>query len=239
MWYDPTQDPYLKKYLEPIKAVEPQPPVDPKVLEEIERQRRLDEEYQRNVDAAGGATQTTHYTVPEPADLTTPRPPYPGYTPPGRTIRQPEPSGWDPAQYLANNPDVAASGMDPLDHWNRYGQYEGRSYSKPETDTSSLDTMRADFDSQMEKWNSMNAEMAAQIAAMQNYKFQLPEWSMPAFPVAPEPPEVEEEPKRRKSRIRALTLLTEGEEKGTTASKLGTGRSKGKSAKMGKTLLGE
>lgn len=28
--------------------------------------------------------------------------------------------------YLDNNPDVLSSGLDPLDHFNRYGKYEGR-----------------------------------------------------------------------------------------------------------------
>ena len=32
----------------------------------------------------------------------------------------------DPAQYLRDNPDVAAAGMDPTQHYQQYGQYEGR-----------------------------------------------------------------------------------------------------------------
>ena len=36
------------------------------------------------------------------------------------------PIGFDPATYLAANPDVAASGMDPLDHYEQYGKREGR-----------------------------------------------------------------------------------------------------------------
>ena len=32
----------------------------------------------------------------------------------------------DPAQYLRENPDVAAAGMDPQQHYQQYGQYEGR-----------------------------------------------------------------------------------------------------------------
>ncbi|TXM66902.1 hypothetical protein FV226_22760 [Methylobacterium sp. WL12] len=34
--------------------------------------------------------------------------------------------GFDPSAYLAANPDVAAAGVDPLQHWLRYGQAEGR-----------------------------------------------------------------------------------------------------------------
>ena len=33
---------------------------------------------------------------------------------------------FDPAAYLQANPDVAAAGVDPLQHWLRYGQAEGR-----------------------------------------------------------------------------------------------------------------
>ena len=34
--------------------------------------------------------------------------------------------GFDPAAYLAANPDVAASGMDAFDHYEQYGKREGR-----------------------------------------------------------------------------------------------------------------
>lgn len=49
----------------------------------------------------------------------------------------PQTLGWgqpvaDPAQaYLQSNPDVAASGMDPLQHYNRYGRAEGRQWGAP------------------------------------------------------------------------------------------------------------
>ncbi|MVA69074.1 hypothetical protein GOZ86_24320 [Agrobacterium vitis] len=33
----------------------------------------------------------------------------------------------NPVQYLIANPDVAKAGMDPIDHWLRYGKREGRS----------------------------------------------------------------------------------------------------------------
>jgi hypothetical protein len=36
------------------------------------------------------------------------------------------PLGFDGAAYLAANPDVAASGVDPLDHYERFGKREGR-----------------------------------------------------------------------------------------------------------------
>lgn len=37
--------------------------------------------------------------------------------------------GLDPSYYLANNPDVAASGMNPLQHYLQYGWHEGRNPS--------------------------------------------------------------------------------------------------------------
>jgi hypothetical protein len=41
--------------------------------------------------------------------------------------RTPSPEGEvDPAFYLASNPDVAASGLDPEEHYQRYGRAEGR-----------------------------------------------------------------------------------------------------------------
>jgi hypothetical protein len=40
--------------------------------------------------------------------------------------RQEEPLPFDPAAYLAANPDVASSGMDPWLHWTRYGRQERR-----------------------------------------------------------------------------------------------------------------
>lgn len=36
------------------------------------------------------------------------------------------PDGFNAAYYLAANPDVAAVGMDPLLHWQKHGQFEGR-----------------------------------------------------------------------------------------------------------------
>jgi hypothetical protein len=38
------------------------------------------------------------------------------------------PADFDPAAYLILNPDVAAAGMDPRQHWMTHGQFEGRSY---------------------------------------------------------------------------------------------------------------
>ena len=34
--------------------------------------------------------------------------------------------GWDPQAYLALNPDVAAAGEDPLEHFRKHGRAEGR-----------------------------------------------------------------------------------------------------------------
>lgn len=36
------------------------------------------------------------------------------------------PEGFEPALYLAANPDVARAGMDPAEHWLMYGMHEGR-----------------------------------------------------------------------------------------------------------------
>lgn len=36
------------------------------------------------------------------------------------------PPGWDGAAYLQANPDVAAAGVDPAEHWLRHGRFEGR-----------------------------------------------------------------------------------------------------------------
>jgi hypothetical protein len=38
------------------------------------------------------------------------------------------PAGWTPEAYLAANPDVASSGMDPLGHYERHGAAEGRTW---------------------------------------------------------------------------------------------------------------
>jgi hypothetical protein len=38
------------------------------------------------------------------------------------------PADFDAATYLRLNPDVAAAGMDPVHHWLRHGQFEGRGY---------------------------------------------------------------------------------------------------------------
>lgn len=46
------------------------------------------------------------------------------------------PKGFNAAQYLKNNPDVAAAGMDALDHYNRYGKAEGRSFTAPKAPAS-------------------------------------------------------------------------------------------------------
>jgi serralysin len=35
-------------------------------------------------------------------------------------------TGFDTLKYLAENPDVAAAGTNPLDHFLRFGIYEGR-----------------------------------------------------------------------------------------------------------------
>ncbi len=40
-----------------------------------------------------------------------------------------EQGNFDAAAYLAANPDVAASGMDPWTHWTMYGANEGRNYT--------------------------------------------------------------------------------------------------------------
>jgi hypothetical protein len=40
------------------------------------------------------------------------------------------PYGFDDAQYLALNPDVAAAGMNPRYHWSRFGYREGRRYRR-------------------------------------------------------------------------------------------------------------
>lgn len=37
--------------------------------------------------------------------------------------------GFDPAAYLAANPDVAAAGVDPVSHWLEFGRYEGRAWA--------------------------------------------------------------------------------------------------------------
>jgi hypothetical protein len=34
--------------------------------------------------------------------------------------------GFDPEWYLARNPDVARAGIDPLEHFLKHGQWEGR-----------------------------------------------------------------------------------------------------------------
>lgn len=41
-------------------------------------------------------------------------------------VEKPESIGFEPANYLRRNPDVAAAGMDPLIHFVRHGQNEGR-----------------------------------------------------------------------------------------------------------------
>jgi serralysin len=38
----------------------------------------------------------------------------------------PPPAGFDTLGYLAANPDVAAAGVDPLEHFLSFGIYEGR-----------------------------------------------------------------------------------------------------------------
>lgn len=38
------------------------------------------------------------------------------------------PADFDAATYLRLNPDVAAAGIDPIHHWMRHGQFEGRGY---------------------------------------------------------------------------------------------------------------
>ena len=43
-----------------------------------------------------------------------------------REGRDPSPV-FDTSAYLAANPDIAAAGLDPLDHYLRFGVYEGRS----------------------------------------------------------------------------------------------------------------
>jgi SAM-dependent methyltransferase len=52
-----------------------------------------------------------------------------------RLARQPDPT-FDPAQYLAANPDVADSGIDPTEHYQRYGRAEGRPLRPTTTATS-------------------------------------------------------------------------------------------------------
>ena len=50
---------------------------------------------------------------------------------PGTTRRRPDaslPPDFDPDHYLALNADVARTGMDPVQHYLRYGQTEGRRY---------------------------------------------------------------------------------------------------------------
>lgn len=42
-----------------------------------------------------------------------------------------KPEGWSSAQYLINNPDVAAAGVAPLLHYWQFGKAEGRSYLPP------------------------------------------------------------------------------------------------------------
>jgi adenylyl-sulfate kinase len=44
------------------------------------------------------------------------------------------PDRFDCAAYLALNPDVAASGVDPVDHYLEFGRYEGRAYSSSSLD---------------------------------------------------------------------------------------------------------
>ena len=51
----------------------------------------------------------------------------PGQGPGGVPV--PDPIGFDAGFYLATNPDVAAAGVDPLDHFNTFGWREGRNPS--------------------------------------------------------------------------------------------------------------
>ena len=44
----------------------------------------------------------------------------------GGAVRKFQAGGFNPQAYLAANPDVAAAGMDPLEHYNKYGKFEGR-----------------------------------------------------------------------------------------------------------------
>ncbi len=40
------------------------------------------------------------------------------------------PKGFDPAGYLKANPDVAAAGVDPVEHFLRHGRSEGRRWKR-------------------------------------------------------------------------------------------------------------
>src|SRR5262249_20552720 len=52
--------------------------------------------------------------------------------------RNPSPA-FDSAQYLAHNPDVAAAGVNPLEHYLQSGQFEGRvAYALPLFDESAV-----------------------------------------------------------------------------------------------------
>ena len=44
------------------------------------------------------------------------------------TVHDAPVKGFDPARYLAMNPDVAAAGVDPWDHYNTYGRAENRAW---------------------------------------------------------------------------------------------------------------
>lgn len=41
------------------------------------------------------------------------------------------PPGFEPAEYLAANPDVAKAGLDPAQHFLKYGRLEGRRLRRP------------------------------------------------------------------------------------------------------------
>jgi hypothetical protein len=43
---------------------------------------------------------------------------------------------FDPELYLQANPDIARLGLDPLEHFRHYGQYEGRPLRPPAVESS-------------------------------------------------------------------------------------------------------
>jgi hypothetical protein len=102
-------------------------------------------EYREIRDIATGETvpnQVNGVPVPEPEALAaSPVPAAPGLPPQIRRLLRPikrflvgssppppipAPPGFDADAYLKANPDVAASGVDPVRHWLEFGQREGR-----------------------------------------------------------------------------------------------------------------
>ena len=84
------------------------------------------------------------------------------------------PSGWDAAAYLVANPDVAAAGVDPLQHWNQYGKNEGRSWTQastpaptqlPAPTVTSVQQQQAPVDQDaVDQWKAMYGDVASDFA---------------------------------------------------------------------------